>query len=431
MDKAGAAKSCTLGDRSTSDITVRLTNREGRPEWFYSHSSILINKSKFFADQLSHLDSTACIEIHCSDFDYDHHVSLLRLLYLPEDSVVDSFDSVKTAIGILQVAVALHCEEITQSCIQYLEAIPWEDKEEEEILKAVSKLGPVAMPIVARLQPVDLSTTRNVFVSAIRFATSIAAPCLPFGDELKTSAQEQVEYMLGEDEDTSLITADDEVKSVVKMGLSQICSSFEKELSSLLLESDLTSEAVEDRVLRSLSDLEWMCNILPKMDLMKEFVSNWTEISGRILTVVEDRKLDSLMWGLKVKLIEVTGKVLEAVGYGNVILPPPCRVQLLKTWLPYIRKMKPLLDSKGHEDLGFPHKMDEDLCESIEGAIVSLILALPSNDQADILADWMKTEQVRYPDLSEAFEVWCYRTKSAKRRLVEGLDKVGNAAVSL
>ncbi|CBI34559.3 unnamed protein product, partial [Vitis vinifera] len=406
MDKAGAAKSCTLGDRSTSDITVRLTNREGRPEWFYSHSSILINKSKFFADQLSHLDSTACIEIHCSDFDYDHHVSLLRLLYLPEDSVVDSFDSVKTAIGILQVAVALHCEEITRSCIQYLEAIPWEDKEEEEILKAVSKLGPVAMPIVARLQPVDLSTTRNVFVSAIRFATSIAAPCLPFGDELKTSAQEQVEYMLGEDEDTSLITADDEVKLVVKMGLSQICSSFEKELSSLLLESDLTSEAVEDRVLRSLSDLEWMCNILPKMDLMKEFVSNWTEISGRILTVVEDRKLDSLMWGLKVKLIEVTGK----------------------TWLPYIRKMKPLLDSKGHEDLGFPHKMDEDLCESIEGAIISLILALPSNDQADILADWMKTEQVRYPDLSEAFEVWCYRTKSAKRRLVEGLDKVGNAA---
>lgn len=431
MDKARAAKSCKLGDRSTSDITVRLSNREGRPKWFYSHSSVLINKSKFFAERLSHPDSTACIEIQCSDFDYDHHVSLLKLLYLSEDSVVDFFDSVKTAIGILQVAVALHCEEITQSCIQYLEASPWEDDEEEEILKAVSKLGPVAMPIVARLQPVDLSTTRNVFVSAIRFAMSIGEPCLPFGDELITSAREQIEYMLGEDEDTPLITADDEVKSVVKTGLSKMCSSFENELSSLLLEPDHTSETVEDKVLRSLSDLEWMCNIIPKMDLMKEFVCNWNEISGNILTVVEDRKLDSHMWGLKVKLIEVTGKVLEAVGYGNVILPPQCRVQLLKTWLPYIRKMKPLLDSKGNEDPGFPHKMDEDLCESIEGAIVSLILALPSNDQAEILADWMKTEQVRYPDLSEAFEVWCYRSKSAKRRLVEGLDKVGNATVSL
>ena len=34
------------------------------------------------------------------------------------------------------------------------------------------------------------------------------------------------------------------------------------------------------------------------------------------------------------------------------------------------------------------------------------------------------------PDLSEAFEVWCYRTKSAKRRLVEGLDGHGDGAAS-
>jgi hypothetical protein len=75
--------------------------------------------------------------------------------------------------------------------------------------------------------------------------------------------------------------------------------------------------------------------------------------------------------------------------------------------------------------------MDEDLCQSIEGAIISLVLALPSNDQADILADWMEADQVSYPDLSEAFEVWCYRTKSAKRRLAEGLRRVDNTTVSL
>ncbi|KAA8535847.1 hypothetical protein F0562_030833 [Nyssa sinensis] len=284
---------------------------------------------------------------------------------------------------------------------------------------------------MARIQPVDLSTTKNVFVSAIRFATSNDEQCPVFGDELKISAQEQVEYMLGEDEGTSMVTADDEVKTEVRMGLSKICSSFKNELSSLLLESNLTYERAENRIMQSLTDVEWMCNVLPKMDLMKDFVANWAEISGNVLGVVEDNKLDSIMWGLKVKLIEVTVKVLEAVGYGNVILPAPYRVQLLKTWLPYIRKMKPLLDSKGNEDIGFHYKMDEDLWQSIEGAIVSLVLALPSNDQAEILGDWMKAEHVRYPDLSEAFEVWCYRTKSAKRRLLEGLDRFGNATVSL
>ncbi|KAJ9693378.1 hypothetical protein PVL29_012231 [Vitis rotundifolia] len=55
----------------------------------------------------------------------------------------------------------------------------------------------------------------------------------------------------GEGEDTSLITAEDEAKPVVKMGLSQTCSSFEKEISSLLLEFDLTFEVVGDRALRN------------------------------------------------------------------------------------------------------------------------------------------------------------------------------------
>ncbi|XP_017973960.1 PREDICTED: BTB/POZ domain-containing protein At3g05675 [Theobroma cacao] len=431
MDLTAVAKPCNLGDKSTSDVILRLRNDEGRPEWFYSHSSILIKKSRFFADQLSNPVSGPCIEIQCSDSTYDHHVNLLRLLYLPTDLLLDSLDSVKSAIGILQLAVAFHCEDITNCCIQYLEAIPWEDKEEEQILKAVSKLGPIAMPILARIQPVDVSATKNVFVSAVRFATSIGGSCPPFGDELKTSAQEQVEFMLGGDEDTPLVTADDEVKAVVKMGLSQICSLFERELSSLLVISDVTADTVENRILQSLSDVEWMCNILPKMDLMKDFICSWAEMSAKVLGVVEDKKLDNVMWGLKVKLIEVTGKVLEAVGYGNVILPAPYRVQLLKTWLPYIRKIKPLLDANGNKETDFPYKMDEDLCQSIEGAIVSLVLALPSNDQADILSDWMETEQVRYPDLSEAFEVWCYRTKSAKRRLMEGLDRVGNPTISL
>lgn len=289
------------------------------------------------------------------------------------------------------------------------------------------------MPIKkARVSSVDLVATRNVFISAIRFATSSGNPCPLFGDELKTSAQEQVEYMLGEDEETPLITADEEVKSEVKTGLSKICSLFEKDLSSLLFESDLTSTTAENRILGNLSDLEWMCKILPKLDLMKEFVSNWTEISSITLVVIQNDKLDSLLWGLKVKvkLIEVIAKVLDAVGYGSVILQAECRVKLLKTWLPFIRKMKALL--LGNEETDFSYKIDEDLWQSIEGAIVSLVLALPSNDQAEILMEWMETEEVRYPDLSEAFEIWCYRTKSAKRRLVEGpLERDGNATVSL
>lgn len=271
------------------------------------------------------------------------------------------------------------------------------------------------MSILVHTHPVDVNSTRNVFVSAVRCATSIAEPCPTFGDNLKISAQEQVEYMLAEDVDTQLVTSDAEVKSVLKLGLCQICSSFENTLSSLL-ETDL--ESVENKVMHSLADIEWICNVLQKMGLMKEFVFNWIKISSNILLVVEDEKLDSFMWELKTKVIQLTGKVLEAVGYGNVILPSPFRINLLKTWLPYVRKMKPILEAKSVKEADFCYKIDDEVYENMEAAMVQLVLALPSNDQADILAEWMMHTEVKYPDLSEVFEVWCYRTKSAKRRLM-------------
>lgn len=279
------------------------------------------------------------------------------------------------------------------------------------------------MPLLARI---DLTASKDVFVSAIRFATSISGPCPQFGDKLKTSAQEQVEYMLGEDENAPLVLADKEVKLAITVGLCNISSAFEKELSSLPLVSNSAYETTELRILHVLSDLEWMCNMLPKMDLMEDFVSNWVESSSSILGIIEDQKLDSLMWSLKIKLIEMTAKVLEAVGYGSVIIPAPRRVALLEMWLPYIRRMKPLLDIKGSEEACFAYTMSEELCESIEGAIVTIIPTLPSNNQAEIFADWIKSEQIQYPDLSEAFEVWCYRAKSANRRLMEGTENVGS-----
>lgn len=429
MDEHTEIDSVEFGDQWSSDIVIRLKNSRGRQELFHSHSYILKSKSRYFADRLSEPITHSCLEIDCTEVNYDHHLTLLKCLYLPAASLLDSWDSVRSALGVLQVAAALRCESIVQSCIQFLEATPWEDGEQDEIVVVVSRLGPTAMPILARIQPVDLVATRSVFISAIRFATSIDGPFPPFGDELRTSAQEQVEYMLGDDEDMSLITTDNEVKLEIGIGLSKKFSLFERELPSLL-ESDMCKVA-EGNVVQILSDLDWMCNILLKMGLMDDFVSKWIEISEKALQIIEDKKLECVMWGLKVKLIEVTSKVLDAVGYGNVILPAPRRVQLLKSWLPFLRKLKPILDLMTNKDTDFRYKMDDDLSQSIEGAIVSLVSALPANDQADILGDWMNTGQLRYPDLSEAFEIWCFRSKSAKRRLVGGLDRVDSTTVSL
>ncbi|MCL7029507.1 hypothetical protein MKW94_011906 [Papaver nudicaule] len=288
------------------------------------------------------------------------------------------------------------------------------------------------MSRLTRVGPADLNATKKVFLSAIRYATSVDVSSLSFAGQLKTSAQEQVEYMLVADEDIPLVIADSEVISELETGLSKLLLVFTELLVSVPLESDLMSDADENTVLQSLLDIEWMCNMLSKMELMRVFVSSWFNDSCKVLSAIEGGKFDFIMWGVKLKLIEIAGKVLDAVSYGNVILPAASRVELLKIWLPYIRKMKPLLDLKVTEDIAFMHKMNNTLCESIEGAMVSLVSALPSNYQAEILSDWMmKAKQLKFPDLSEAFEVWCYRTKSAKRRLLAGIVNIDDATISL
>ena len=70
-------------------------------------------------------------------------------------------------------------------------------------------------------------------------------------------------------------------------------------------------------------------------------------------------------------------------------------------------------------------RMDGDAWQGVESAFVSMITTLPSANQADILAEWLRCQHVWYPDLTEAFEVWCYRSKVARRRIAT-VDEMSN-----
>ncbi|PIA54320.1 hypothetical protein AQUCO_00900695v1 [Aquilegia coerulea] len=433
---------CNVGDKSTSDVVVRIRTQEGRDEWFYCHSHILVEKSKYFADRLSEkwptcqiLDSRHCVEVYCQESEFNHHVSLLRLLYvITNGSTTNTWHGVKNALGILQVAAELECEQIVHECVEYLEAMPWEEAEEEEILRITPRLGAQAELILARLQPVNPTAITGIFLSAIRFATSSPSSSM---NDLKSSAQEQLEYMLTEDDDAPLLAANDEIKSEVRECSQNLLKRFYGLLEpfvcnpmGLVLDADKLLE------LHSLlSDLAWASQILTKLDALREFVQSWVEASEKIVKAVDVKTTDPDMLEILVKVIEVASKILEAIAYGTVILPTSKRLHTLKLWLPFVRRKKPLVDSVTADsvtanDTDTPSfKIDGELWQSLESAFVSMVLALPSGDQAEILTDWLRNEYIRYPDLTEAFEVWCYRSKVAKRRL-EGIPCVTNSSVT-
>ncbi|KAL3646926.1 hypothetical protein CASFOL_009470 [Castilleja foliolosa] len=420
-----------IGDRSTSDIVVRIRTHELRDEWVYCHSDVLVQKSKYFADRLSDnwptcqiLDSRNCVEVYCQESDFDHHITALRLFYSDMMMMTD-ISCVKNALALLRVAVELGSPQIVSTCVGYLEAVPWEESEEEEILKTIPKMGPQAELALARLQPVSDLAVAKVFLSALRFATS--SP-LSIMNDLKGSAQEQLEYMLTEDDDAPLLTADDGIKSETRRCVEGLMARFVNLVNSLVC--DVNESIVEKGKFESLqaylSDLSWVSQIVTKLEIPSDFVHTWVDTSVNVVKISE-----SAFPVVQLKVVEVTNKVLETIGYGTVVLPAVKRLSMVKIWLPFVRDVKSLVDSivpDNDDNNDIMVKLDDEVWQSLESAFVSIVLTLPSSDQAEILTEWLEDKQIRYPDLTEAFEVWCYRSKVAKRRLalMDGTNQADN-----
>lgn len=419
-----------IGDRGTSDVVVRLRTPEGRDEWLYCHSDVLAARSKYFADRLSDdwptcqiLDSRYCVEVYCQEPDLSPHVTALRLLYAPEPC---SRFGVRGALGVLQAAVHLGCTQIAGPCADYLESAPWDEADEEEILRTIPCLGPQYECVLARLRPIDPAPVTSIFLSAFRHAISTSSAAGP-ARELKSAAQEQLEYMLTEDDDAPLLVVDNDiVKSQVKDCVAGLLSRFSDFTSSILTKQkealDLGGDGELQQELHSfVSNISWVCQVLSKLEMMKCLVVYWVGVSSVVIEAVDAVCAGFDCLKTRLKVIEVSAKVLEAIAFGNIVLPTEERCHAVKVCIGFARRTKPLVEQADRDDEGDAEtpkiNLDNEVWQGLESAIVSIVLTLPSNRQAEILSEWLQSKHVRYPDLTEAFEVWCYRSKVARRRL--------------
>lgn len=323
----------------------------------------------------------------------------------------------RNALGILRISVKLGCQHLITACVNYLEAVPWDDSEEDEILRTVPQLGPEAFPILARVEPVHHAGVKTVFISALRFATS-PSPLMMV--HLKSCAKQQTGYMLSKDhEDAPLLIASDQVKSEVSECTKGLFSRFHDLLDSC---SDPDKAAKISLVQSYVSDLLWFFKIVRKLGIMtlSYFIVSWLDVSDKVVKFFRAEKQSE---ETNLRLIEVAAKVLEAIVKGMVILPTSLRVHALKVWLPFIRWAKPLIDAVGPE-AELELNLNSQLWVSLESTFVTLTLSMPSADQTQILTDWLlHGKPVEYPDLTQAFDTWCNRTKVSKRRLMPLNDK--------
>ncbi|GLJ15343.1 hypothetical protein SUGI_0251590 [Cryptomeria japonica] len=107
-------------------------------------------------------------------------------------------------------------------------------------------------------------------------------------------------------------------------------------------------------------------------------------------------------------LFKILIRLLRALQIGQVICQRSVRLSLVKTWLPVIAKLT-------HDDEYLIK--DNELHNSLEEGMSSLVTTLPMVDQEQIFKIWISAclrSKKAWPNLSTTFDMWCNNLRQAQ-----------------
>lgn len=299
---------------------------------------------------------------------------------------------------VLQVAESLGFHACIESCLDYLEAVPWvEEEEEQNVISSIRHL---------RDDSYGVSPILN------RVASD------PSNPPIDTLAQ-IIDLVLGSSEDRGRREMKSLVLNLLKESDSDgsvgICTetlygSCRHCLESLLnlfrcaSEPGFSHESLgsRDRVVRRISlevdNLLWLVEILAVRHAADEFASIWAsqdelaELHSKLPTMARHQ------------VSCVTSRLFVAIGNREMLPPKETRKLLLHVWL------QPLIDDYGWLRRGSSRSFDR---HAVEEGIDRTITTLPLEEQQSVLLSWLRSFLKvgdDCPNLRGAFEVWWRRT---------------------
>lgn len=404
-----------FGEPGTCDMKVVLLGKQGFCVKLSVHRDILTEKSSFFSEKLSEQSALSCLQIgDCEDVEI--YVETVGLMYCKEMKQRLMKQSVSRILRILKVAEFLGFSSCIQSCLEYLEAVPWVGEEEEEkVVSTVLQLqaeGIGVNPVLKRVSS-DISNVPKDTLSHIidlvlksneergrREMKSIVLKLLRENNSLPSYAR-------------STDICNDMIYRSCRSCMDSLLSLFKQ-----VAEPDKPS-GDHDRIAKCIAlevdNLSWLLEILTDKQAADEFALMWA--NQQELAVLH----------VKLPIVSryhvscLSGRLYVGIGRGEVLPSKDTRRLLLQTWL------QPLMNDYNwlqHGCRSFDTKL-------VEEGIGRTILTLPLEDQQSILLSWLgsflKTGD-SCPNLQRAFEVWWRRTFI--RPYVENQGNVPNVAVS-
>ncbi|GKV23155.1 hypothetical protein SLEP1_g32920 [Rubroshorea leprosula] len=387
-----------FNDSGSSDIKLTLSSKDGISVPLSVHRQILVAHSRFFAVRLS--DGSAkeqrpgpgppyVVEIADCD-DVEVYIETLRLMYSKDLRKKLMREDVSRVLGILKVSAAIGFDAGVLSCLEYLEAAPWAEDEEEKVASLLAEL---------RLE--------NVGAGEVLKRVSIE---VPNGTEDGNDNEEVLLKLLhvvleGKDE-----KARREMKGLVSKMLHESSSQNDLRKESLysacegclqLLRHNFLRAAASDlqdvgQIATQADNLHWILDILIDRQIAEDFLKTWAsqlELSDAHSKVPAVHRYE---------VSRVTARLFVGIGKGQLLASKDVRFLLLQTWLvPF------------YDDFRWMRRASKGLDRHlIEDGLSNTILTLPLAWQQEILLAWfdrfLKSGE-DCPNIRRGFEVWWRR----------------------
>lgn len=301
-------------------------------------------------------------------------------------------EDVSKVLGILKVSAAIGFDAGVLSCLEFLEAAPWAEDEEEKVASLLSQLQLESSGAGEVLKRVSLEVAQSEDNSGEEILARLLQVVLEGKDEkARREMKGLVSKMLRENNGGSGGHGD-----LSKESLYSACNGCLQLLRYHFIRAASADTAEASQISRQADNLHWLLDILIDRQIADEFLRTWaaqTELSSMHTKI-------SAMYRYEVS--RVTARLLVGIGKGQILVSKEVRCLLLRTWLEAF-----------YEDFGWMRRACKGLDRhSIEDGLGNTILTLPMAMQQEILLAWFD----RFlncgddcPNIQRGFEVWWRR----------------------
>ncbi|KAF5196470.1 BTB/POZ domain-containing protein [Thalictrum thalictroides] len=380
------------------DVKLSISSKDGFMTTMNVHRSVLVDHSRFFAEKLQQDEGVMhCVEI-CDCDDVEVYVETVVLMYSDDLKQRLLKEDVPKVLDLLKVSSAIKFDTGIISCLDYLEAVPWSEDDEEKVVSVIDQLQlhDLAAEVLRRVsaEPSTSASGNDILFPLLSGVLQAK------DDKARREMKALISGLLKEEtkKNRNHINGID----VSCESLYQLCHKCLSSLTLCLSEAESIDENSRDRgvlkgeICREADNLQWIVEIMIDRSLGEEFVTLWAD----------QKELASLHSKIpcmyRYEISRVTAQLCIAIGRGQILVPKDARFSLLCTWLEAL-----------YDDFGWMKRA----CKSLDKKLVEVglgqtILTLPLAQQKVILLNWFNrflNKGDDCPNIQRAFEVWWRR----------------------